>query len=189
MREFKTPRSVVRRNRFRGRSWEALRDVRDRPLVLQRFPDGIEEEGFYQKQFGSHFPDWIDTVRVELCATGDDQTLVVCNNKATLVDRTADFDVVRDFAVRAMSLLEARYPDELTTAHRKAEYSSPGTTFAVATFAISFPSEVCRSTFTCEASSDRGGGGLGGSVESSESSSATQPRHATVWEPRDTGSR
>jgi bifunctional non-homologous end joining protein LigD len=58
--------------------------LRDRPLVLQRFPDGIEEEGFYQKQVAQHFPDWITTVRVEK-AEGDTQDLVVCDKKATLV--------------------------------------------------------------------------------------------------------
>lgn len=172
-----------------------LPHLRDRPLVLQRFPDGIGEEGFYQKQIGSHFPDWVDTVEVELRSTHGTQTLVVCNNKATLayladqavvtlhpwlsrrdrldhpdllvidldppaggfeaarqaalrvrsllhelglpgfpkltgskgihvvvpLDRTAGFDEVRDFALRAMSLLEARHPDELTTAQRKAD--------------------------------------------------------------------
>jgi len=36
-----------------------LAALRERPLVLQRFPDGIADEGFYQKQVGSYFPDWI----------------------------------------------------------------------------------------------------------------------------------
>lgn len=58
--------------------------LRDRPLVLQRFPDGIETEGFYQKQVAEHFPDWIPTVRVAMTG-GDTQELVVCNQKAALV--------------------------------------------------------------------------------------------------------
>jgi bifunctional non-homologous end joining protein LigD len=56
----------------------------ERPLVLQRFPDGIRKEGFYQKQVAEHFPDWIRTVRVGK-AGGQSQELVVCGNKATLV--------------------------------------------------------------------------------------------------------
>jgi len=58
--------------------------VRERPLVMQRFPDGIEQEGFYQKQVAGHFPDWIPTVRVGKRG-GQEQDLVVCNTKATLV--------------------------------------------------------------------------------------------------------
>jgi bifunctional non-homologous end joining protein LigD len=33
-----------------------------RPLALHRFPDGIDRGGFFQKQAGSHFPEWIRTV-------------------------------------------------------------------------------------------------------------------------------
>ena len=35
-----------------------------RPAVLQRFPDGIDGEGWYQKHTPKHFPDWIPRVRV-----------------------------------------------------------------------------------------------------------------------------
>jgi bifunctional non-homologous end joining protein LigD len=62
----------------------ALPGLRNRPLVLQRFPDGIAAEGFYQKQVAEHFPDWISTVRVDK-ADGERQELVVCGNQATLV--------------------------------------------------------------------------------------------------------
>ncbi len=58
--------------------------LRGRPLVLQRFPDGIEAEGFYQKQVGEHFPDWVETVEVEKSGDGS-QELAVCNDAATLV--------------------------------------------------------------------------------------------------------
>lgn len=63
-----------------------LPHLREHPLVLQRFPDGIDDDGFYQKQVGSHFPDWISTVHVEVRGSGDGekQELVVCDRKATL---------------------------------------------------------------------------------------------------------
>ena len=61
-----------------------LPHLRDRPLVLQRFPDGIAQDGFYQKQAGSHFPKWITTVRVEVTSTNGTQDLVVCDRTATL---------------------------------------------------------------------------------------------------------
>ncbi len=36
--------------------------IHDRPAVLQRFPDGIDGDGWYQKHTPKHFPDWIPTV-------------------------------------------------------------------------------------------------------------------------------
>lgn len=60
-----------------------LTHVRERPLVLERFPDGITEEGFYHKQVPEYFPDWIETVTVAK-AGGQRQTLAVANNAASL---------------------------------------------------------------------------------------------------------
>ena len=42
-----------------------LPHLRDRCLSLRRFPDGIEEDGFYQQQASDYFPDWIDRVSVK----------------------------------------------------------------------------------------------------------------------------
>ncbi|HXC50285.1 MAG TPA: non-homologous end-joining DNA ligase [Candidatus Limnocylindrales bacterium] len=57
--------------------------LKGRPLVLERFPNGIGASGFYQKQTGAYFPDWIRTVRVR--KQGGSQDLVVCDDVATLV--------------------------------------------------------------------------------------------------------
>ena len=38
--------------------------VKNRPLMLQRFPNGIEKEGWVQQEIGKHFPDWIARVTV-----------------------------------------------------------------------------------------------------------------------------
>jgi bifunctional non-homologous end joining protein LigD len=38
--------------------------IADRPAVLQRFPDGIDGEGWYQKHTPKHFPGWIPTVEL-----------------------------------------------------------------------------------------------------------------------------
>lgn len=43
--------------------------LRDRPLNLQRFPDGIEGEGFYQKNVPEHAPDWIESITIESAAS------------------------------------------------------------------------------------------------------------------------
>jgi bifunctional non-homologous end joining protein LigD len=38
--------------------------LRDRPLMLQRFPEGIGKSGFYQKEAGRGVPKWLRTVEV-----------------------------------------------------------------------------------------------------------------------------
>ena len=54
-----------------------------RPVALHRFPDGIGKGGFFQKQKGKHFPDWIPTVELE---TRDGSTeFVVIEDPATVV--------------------------------------------------------------------------------------------------------
>ncbi|MCP2251906.1 bifunctional non-homologous end joining protein LigD [Prauserella aidingensis] len=42
-----------------------LPHVRDRPLTLKRFPDGVEGPSFFEKNVSRHAPDWVRTVRIE----------------------------------------------------------------------------------------------------------------------------
>lgn len=60
-----------------------LPHVRGRCLTLQRFPDGLDGDGFYQKNASAHFPDWIRTVEVE--KEGGTVRHVVADEPATLV--------------------------------------------------------------------------------------------------------
>jgi bifunctional non-homologous end joining protein LigD len=60
-----------------------LPHLTDRPISMQRFPDGIDHGGFYEKKVPSHFPDWLDTTDVET-ADGT-QSQVTVNNARTLV--------------------------------------------------------------------------------------------------------
>jgi bifunctional non-homologous end joining protein LigD len=39
-----------------------LSHLRDRPVGLERWPDGLDGEGFVQRDTPDHFPDWIGTV-------------------------------------------------------------------------------------------------------------------------------
>jgi bifunctional non-homologous end joining protein LigD len=55
----------------------------DRPLTLQRFPDGIGAGGFLQKHASNHFPDWID--RVIVPKSGGMVEQVVVHRAADLV--------------------------------------------------------------------------------------------------------
>ncbi len=38
--------------------------LRDRPLTLKRYPDGVDAGHFYEKQSPSHRPDWVATARI-----------------------------------------------------------------------------------------------------------------------------
>src|SRR5690554_2022938 len=57
--------------------------LKDRPLTLHRFPDGIGESGFYQKNAAEYFPDFIKTVKVE--TEDGENTQVICNSKKSLI--------------------------------------------------------------------------------------------------------
>ncbi|MFF8371569.1 non-homologous end-joining DNA ligase [Streptomyces lydicus] len=41
-----------------------LRGLRDRPTTMQRFPDGVQGEFFYQKRAPKGLPDWLPTARI-----------------------------------------------------------------------------------------------------------------------------
>jgi bifunctional non-homologous end joining protein LigD len=41
-----------------------LPHLRDRPLTLKRYPDGVRGEHFYEKQSPAHRPDWVQTVQI-----------------------------------------------------------------------------------------------------------------------------
>ena len=51
---------------------------------MHRFPDGVTEEGFYQKELPDYFPPWVDRVIIKKKEGGTIEQ-VVCNNAATLV--------------------------------------------------------------------------------------------------------
>ena len=57
--------------------------ARNRPAMLQRFPDGIGAEGFYQKEISDWFPDWVP--RATVPKAGGEVTHVLINDAATLV--------------------------------------------------------------------------------------------------------
>jgi bifunctional non-homologous end joining protein LigD len=60
-----------------------LPHLRDRPVTLERYPDGIEQPGFFQQAAAFYYPDWIKTVTVE--KVGGTVRHVVCDDVATLV--------------------------------------------------------------------------------------------------------
>jgi len=60
-----------------------LPHLHNRPLTLKRYPNGVEEKYFYEKQAPSHRPDWVKTVPVP--ARGRTIDFVLCNDLPTLV--------------------------------------------------------------------------------------------------------
>lgn len=58
--------------------------LRGRPVSMERYPDGIRADGFYQKKAQSSFPEWVHRIEVEL-KNGESQEQVSCENAATLV--------------------------------------------------------------------------------------------------------
>lgn len=63
-----------------------LPHVKDRPLTVTRFPDGIDGHGFYQKDCPDHAPDWIPTYPVpSKDEPGKVTRYILANEPATLV--------------------------------------------------------------------------------------------------------
>jgi bifunctional non-homologous end joining protein LigD len=70
-----------------------LPHLRDRPLTLKRYPNGVEGQFFYEKQCPKHRPDWVRTSAVysrhakrtiDFCVADDLATLVWTSNLADL---------------------------------------------------------------------------------------------------------
>jgi bifunctional non-homologous end joining protein LigD len=165
--------------------------LQGRPVNMQRFPDGIDGQGFYEKKTPQHFPDWFTSVTVHTSdgsqrqvVVDDARSLVYLAGQAcvtphvwlsrsdrldnpdqlvfdmdpptddlaklrdavravadllvevgltpylkttgsrgyhvqAVLDRSADFDSVRDFARELADLLAQRQPERLTTEQRK----------------------------------------------------------------------
>ena len=60
-----------------------LPGLRDRPISMVRYPDGLDGQRFFQKNAPSYFPDWIRRVRVG--KEGGEVEHVICDKPATLV--------------------------------------------------------------------------------------------------------
>lgn len=62
-----------------------LEHLRNRPLTVTRYPDGVEQEGFYQKDCPDYAPEWISTYPV-LSPEGEKVTrYILANDTPTLI--------------------------------------------------------------------------------------------------------
>lgn len=62
-----------------------LPHLRDRPLTLKRYPNGVEGKFFFEKQCPSHRPPWVPTTAVWSEGNARDVHYCVVNELATLV--------------------------------------------------------------------------------------------------------
>jgi bifunctional non-homologous end joining protein LigD len=60
-----------------------LPHLRDRPLTLKRYPNGVEGGYFYEKQCPSHRPDWVRSEAIQMSSKTID--FCVCDDLPTLV--------------------------------------------------------------------------------------------------------
>jgi len=60
-----------------------LPHLKDRPLTLKRYPEGVDHEFFYEKQCPSYRPGWVKTAKVQ--TTNKVVNFCLANNLSTLV--------------------------------------------------------------------------------------------------------
>jgi bifunctional non-homologous end joining protein LigD len=60
-----------------------LPHLRDRPLTLKRYPNGVDGGHFYEKQCPSHRPDWVRSEAIQMSSKSID--FCVCDDLPTLV--------------------------------------------------------------------------------------------------------
>ncbi len=62
-----------------------LPHLRDRPLSLKRYPNGINEQFFFQKEAEGKVPDWVRLEPIFSEHNQDKIHYIICNDRATLV--------------------------------------------------------------------------------------------------------
>lgn len=62
-----------------------LPHLRDRPLTLKRYPDGVDGEYFYEKQSPRHRPDWVQTIGLPNERSRREIQYTLCQDLPTLV--------------------------------------------------------------------------------------------------------
>lgn len=59
--------------------------LKDRPQALNRHPDGIGNQGFFQKNITQPPPEWVKTVKIPSESRGKDINTLLCQNRDTLL--------------------------------------------------------------------------------------------------------
>lgn len=69
---------------YLGVSERLLPNIKDRPLTIHCFPDGIESRGFFRQHAPANLPEWFETFTLKTQAGGKMKHML-CQNKETLV--------------------------------------------------------------------------------------------------------
>jgi bifunctional non-homologous end joining protein LigD len=85
-----------------------LPHVEKRPLTMYRFPDGAENEGFYQKDKSDYFPTWLDHIRIPHHRGSVDY--VVCNTNRSILYVASQ---IAEFHVWTSTTDRLGYPDKM----------------------------------------------------------------------------
>jgi bifunctional non-homologous end joining protein LigD len=59
--------------------------LKDRPLVMRRYPNGIQEKSFFQKEAPESIPDWIQRARVYSDERGGEMDYVMAQDRPSLL--------------------------------------------------------------------------------------------------------
>jgi bifunctional non-homologous end joining protein LigD len=59
--------------------------IKDRPLSLNRYPDGVGGKSFYHKNWQNEKPEYVQTIKVYSESKGGSINYLLCNNKETLL--------------------------------------------------------------------------------------------------------
>lgn len=59
--------------------------IKDRPQSLRRTPDGMKNEGFFQKNVAGMVPEWIKTKKIQSKSKEEPIEYLICNDKETLI--------------------------------------------------------------------------------------------------------
>ena len=59
--------------------------IKDRPQSMRRTPNGIDKDGFFQKNVAGSAPDWAQTEKIHSDSTKEDIEYLICNDKETLI--------------------------------------------------------------------------------------------------------
>jgi bifunctional non-homologous end joining protein LigD len=86
-----------------------LPHLKGRLITMHRFPGGVREEKFYQKNVQEYFPPWINRVPIVLKSVGK-QTYITCENKETLIFLA---NLAVEPHVWTSRVDKLRYPDRL----------------------------------------------------------------------------
>jgi bifunctional non-homologous end joining protein LigD len=64
---------------------EILAHLKDRPLTLKRYPNGVEGQSFFQKHWEHELPEFVESVEYFSEHNNKDGQFILCNNRATLL--------------------------------------------------------------------------------------------------------